>query len=158
MPKQFSTYKDFRDIIQTGDLYFVTTDGIVSGAIRLFTGSIISHVGMFVRLGSRVFTVECLFGSRCRMMYASERLKGQSAIFLGGFEKKLTSEQILDSVLPDISKLGYNIVGAVLGLFVKITPRGSRFCSEWVAEKLKISIPGLRAGITPQLLLTYLSK
>lgn len=158
MPKQFSQYKDFRDLIQTGDLYFVTTDGIISRMIRFFTGSTISHAGMFIRLGSRVFTVECLFGSKCRMMYASERLKSQSAIFCGGFKKKVTSEQILDSVLPDVSRMGYNIVGALLGLFVKITPRGSRFCSEWVAEKLHISIPGLRGGITPQLLLTYLVK
>lgn len=92
------------------------------------------------------------------MMYASERLKNQQAIFCGGFEKSLTSDEILDRVLPDVSKVGYNIIGAILGLFIKVTPNGSRFCSEWIAEKLQLNIKGLRASITPQLLLTYLQK
>lgn len=136
-------YQLIRNQIQTGDLFFEKVGaGWVGKIISLITQSDIVHVGIFVVLAGRIFTVECRYGMRCRMMLASNRLKDFDFV-------KTHSMVYVDNVIADVGVTGYNVFGALLSWFTRLSSKSRTFCSEFVARKLDINFPHLGRGIYP---------
>lgn len=140
----FKSYKDIRDSVETGDVYFTASKGLIPFLIRFVTHGKVSHTGIFIRIGSRVFITECMFGKGCLMAYGSTRFAKERLILVKTHQQN--PEKLIDSILADVSKIRYNTIGAILAEVIKITPRGRRFCSQWVAEKLGLTI---NKAITP---------
>lgn len=136
-------YKQIRHEVITGDLFFETSNSLISRIIRFVTKGNVSHVGMFVKLGNRIFTVECKEGKGCVMTLASVRL--HKIIFI-----KTNSHIHIDNILKDINKIPYSYVAAIFSPFIK-TKSSMEYCSKWVAQKLH-----LKCGKFPIDILRYL--
>ena len=142
-----TTYQDVRKNIRTWDIFATSWPALFSRIIRLFTKSRISHVWIFLKLGTRLFCVEMLEGKGCRMTLASTRLEGKD-FWVGRLNRKPTSEEIIDHALKDIGRLEYSLVGALLSPFI-VTPSSKEICSEWVAKILAMNFPALTRWILP---------
>jgi len=58
MQKEFQTYDEVRSTIKTGDLFFTYENSLIPKAIRKMTQSKVSHVGLFIWIEKRLYTVE----------------------------------------------------------------------------------------------------
>lgn len=135
-----------RKSIHTGDLYFTQSDALIPTLIRFFTRSKVSHVGIFVWLGGRLFVVETTAFYGCRMLLASQRL--HEKFLLVKTHEKVTPK-FVNSLLKDVYRVKYNYLGVALALFVS-THFTRKFCSEWVASKLHLNFKTMSRGIEPQ--------
>lgn len=146
-------YQEIRNQIQTGDLFFEqVSTGWIGKMIAWATQSDIVHVGMFVVMAGRVFTVECRYGMKCRMMLASNRLI-KDFLFV-----KTRSKVSVDNIITDVGVTGYNVFGALLSWFTRLSHKSRTFCSEFVARKLDINFPHLERGIYPIDLYNYFTR
>ena len=146
-------YDDIRNSIQSGDIFFTYSDDVLSRLIRFFTRSSVSHVGLFIATGGRVFTVESIQGKGCVMTLASVRLKNKDFIVKEGHS---LMEEDIENILGDVGRVKYDWWGAAVSLFID-TKSSRQFCSEWVAQKLKLDFSFLRRGVTPVDILTMFS-
>ena len=146
-------YQTIRNQIQTGDLFFEQVGkGWIGKGIAFVTQSDIIHVGMFVVIAGRIFTVECRYGMKCRMMLASNRLT-KDFLFV-----KTHAPIYVDNVIADVGVTGYNVFGALLSWFTRLSSKSRTFCSEFVARKLDINFPHLERGIYPIDLYNYFTR
>lgn len=147
-------YKDIRNKIKTGDVFFTASPALFSRLIRWFTKSKVSHCGFFVAVGERMFVVESIEGSGVIMSLASSRFENVPIIVARpnklpkGFE---------DSVLGAVQVTGYDLFGAIVSPFFD-TKSSRAFCSEFVAKNIKINTSHFTNGVTPKDVLTALSS
>jgi hypothetical protein len=137
-------YQVARNSIDTGDVFFTSSPALFSRVIRLFTRSTVSHVGLFVWLGSRLFCVEALEWKGVVLTLASERLRGAK---IGKVASSKKPETIIDDALGEVGS-EYDMKGALLALFVD-TKTSQRFCSEYVSAVLWLNFSHLTRGIIP---------
>lgn len=145
---QTKNYSELRSQIRTGDLFFSAADDFISGAIRLFTRSRISHVGIFVWLEQRLFIAEAVEGKGVVLSLASSRLARCTRAYWGRPAAKLREEKILREMIFQTLGERYDYAGAVLSL---ILPKRDNefFCSEWAAAMLGLEFPASERGVTP---------
>ena len=148
-------YKELRPTIKTGDLFFTAWNALFSRLIRSATRSKVSHTGIFIWLGKRLFIVESVEGVGVRIMPASQYIKSMNGkIWTGRIKNpKYTEEEILDRVFSDddtLPKIGeeYDMAGALLSLFWD-TKSKQVFCSEYVKKIEGISFVAKESGMTP---------
>lgn len=143
-------YKDIRHLIQHGDTFATASPALFSRLIRLFTRSKVSHVGVFVGVGDRLYIVEAMEGSGVRMMLASERFKTEKLqLYRGG---KLDD----DTMYKDLGKK-YDMRGALLAKLFD-TKSDKKFCSEAVARWLQLDFSHLNRGILPSDICSKLNR
>lgn len=149
------SYEHHRDDIKTGDVFFTVGNGFFSSIIQLFTGSYVSHTGLFIWIGKRLFIVESMEGTGVRILPASNYIKKLNGeMWRGRLNHRFTEQEVLDRVFGDIQSLPqigeeYDMVGALLALFWD-TKSQEVFCSEYVKKILDIKFPSMRVGITPR--------
>lgn len=136
-------YKDIRCVIQTGDIYFTGSNTIVSRIIKYFTKSDISHVGMFVVIGERIFVVELKGDDTCKMIPASTKFEKEKLIYCPTYK-----ELDIDTVIGDVGRIKYNLFGAIVSPFYR-TNRARKNCAEWTALKLGLPFEHLKRGLYP---------
>lgn len=139
-------YSKYRKRIETGDLFFTAETFFFSRLIRFFTRSHVSHVGVFLWLGQRLFIVEAVEGKGVVMNLASTRFQGKN-IFLGKIFHSIDQEEIINRSLSGLGKK-YDLWGAISSLF-KQKKDDQYFCSEYIAEVFGLLFPARRRGTTP---------
>jgi hypothetical protein len=139
-------YSLIRDSIRTGDLFFTASPALFSRLIRFFTRSKISHVGLFVWIGGRLFVAESMEGKGCRLILASVYYKDKRVIHLPTHRED--TDRIFEAVLNDVGRLKYDLLGAICSLFVD-TKSSQVFCSEWVMKVLQLDFDHLERGVIP---------
>lgn len=144
----WTKYDTIRSKVSTGDIFFTASNALFSQAIRSVTRTTVSHVGFFVVIGSRVFTVECIEGSDCVMKLASVRFGNQKMLHI-----KTYSAISIDTILKDVGAVKYSLWSAILSPIYR-TKSSEQYCAKWVAQKLKIKYPFLKRGIYPSDILT----
>lgn len=149
----WTTYQKAKSKIKHGDVFFTASPALFSRLIRWFTKSKVSHCGIFVKIGRRMFAVESIEGSGVIMSLASTRFDNEKIVI--GRPNRVPSD-LLDSILKDVQATGYDLAGAVLAPFFD-TKTARAFCSEWVARKLKLNFEHFTNGVTPKDILTALS-
>jgi len=145
-------YQDIRNKIKTGDVFFTASPALFSHLIRFFTRSTVSHCGVFVKVGNRMFAVESLEGSGVIMSLASARFDKKQMVVA---RPNKVPEHFVDKVLGDVLVTGYDLVGALISPFFD-TRSARAFCSEWVARKLELNFSHFINGVTPKDVLTAL--
>lgn len=55
---EFLTYEEARKTIKTGDVFFTYERSFIPKVIRKLTQSKVSHVGLFIWIEKRLYTVE----------------------------------------------------------------------------------------------------
>ena len=140
-------YSDIREKVETGDLFFTAGGSLFSRFIRLFTHSIVSHVGIFVEIENRLFIIESLEGKGVVMALASTRIKKEKFWFYGKTREKVDVEKTKGKLFNALGD-NYDLGGALLALFID-TKTSKRFCSELVAHCLGIKFKNMRRGILP---------
>ena len=150
----WTQYPKIRNKIQTGDVFFTASPALFSRLIRFFTRSTVSHCGVFVKVGSRMFVVESIEGSGVIMSLASTRFNGMDIIVARPTKIPKDFETY---VLSSVQATGYDLVGALLSPFFD-TKTKQKFCSEFVMTALKIKLEHFKSGVTPKDLLTALSS
>lgn len=145
---QTKNYAELRSQIRTGDLFFSAADDFISGAIRLFTRSQISHVGIFIWLENRLFIAEAVEGKGVVLSLASSRLARCARAYWGRAGAKIREEGMLREMIFQTLGQRYDYAGAVLSL---ILPKQDNefFCSEWAAAMLGLEFPASERGATP---------
>lgn len=144
------SYKDIRHLIKHGDTFATASPALFSRLIRLFTRSKVSHVGVFVGVGDRLYIVEAMEGSGVRAMPASTRFEEERlSVYRGG---NLDEEL----VQKDIGRK-YDLKGALLANY-KDTKSDIKFCSEAVAQWLQLDFSHLNRGILPSDICTKLNR
>ena len=138
-------YQQKRGEIKTGDVFFTAGKSLFSRCIRVFTQSQVSHTGLFLRLGNRLFIVESLEGSGCRMLPASAMYK--EITIIGKIETQFNKKEIKDRALDKIGS-DYDLIGALFSL-IWDTESKKVFCSEFVSDVLDLRFPYLNRGILP---------
>ncbi len=145
--KAIDNYKQLRSKIRTGDIYFTSSKRITSRIVQFFTRSKVSHCGVFVKIGKRLFVVDV--DIKIRMLLASEYFKNTNATIkrIHSPRSKGAKELFITSCLKDLG-MKYDVIGAIMAPFTKVENR-KFFCSEFVAEKLHMKFKGLNRGILP---------
>jgi hypothetical protein len=138
-----TTYTEIREKIRTWDVFFTASPALFSRLIRLFTRSKVSHCGVFLWLGNRLFIIEALDGKGVAMKLASD----MSDFRLGNTGTRKCEEDIINTALMQLGTW-YDLKWALLALFVD-TKTSQKFCSEFVAEVLSLKFPHLKRGILP---------
>jgi hypothetical protein len=141
-----NNYLDVRNKIKTGDVYFTSSSNFLSKVVQIFTRSKISHCGIFLWLGKRLFTIEANIGHEIKLRLASKHL-GKKKFYLRRYKKKISNQNLITFCLEDLGKK-YDLIGAILSPITKIK-NDNYFCSEFVAEKLTINLSKLKRGILP---------
>jgi hypothetical protein len=142
-------YVSTRHMIRTGDVFFTASNALFSRIIRTVRRASISHCGIFVVLAGRVFTVECLEGSKCKMVPASTRFaREKTYTIMRG--KPVDPE----TILKDVDVIEYDLFGAVMSPFFRNTLR-ELYCAEGLAKWENVLLEHLKRGITPDDLYTY---
>lgn len=146
-------YKDIRSQVRTGDTFFTAEGALFSRIIRFFTKSDISHVGMFVWLGKRLFCVESIEGTGVRLIQASVLLRDKECWWWGRVPNlKYTEDEISERVFSDDPpRIGsaYDMKGALLSIFFD-TKSQLVYCSEYVMKKLGIELFASTNGSVPR--------
>jgi len=146
-------YSDIRNKIQTGDVFFTASPALFSRLIRFFTRSTVSHCGVFIQVGSRMFVVESLEKHGVIMSLASTRFDTTKIIVARPNSVPTVFEE---NVLSSVQATGYDLVGALLSPFFD-TKSKQKFCSEFVMFTLQKELTHFKSGVTPRDLLTVLS-
>lgn len=142
-------YVSTRHMIRTGDVFFTASNALFSKCIRTVRRTSISHCGIFVVLAGRVFTVECLEGSKCKMVPASTRFaKEKKYTIMRGYD---VNPEI---ILKDVDVIEYDLLGALISPFFRNSLR-ELYCAEGLAKWEKVILDHLKHGITPDDLYTY---
>jgi len=142
-----ATYANIRHTIKSGDAFWTASNAIFPISIRLFTKSKVSHTGVFLKIWTRLFTVEMLEWKGCVLTLASVRLR-DTKFWLGRLARKPTGEVIVEHALKDVGRLNYSVVGAILSPFID-TPTSDNICSEWTAKILVMDFSHLERWILP---------
>lgn len=150
----WTQYPKIRNKIKTGDVFFTASPALFSRLIRFFTRSTVSHCGVFVKVGERMFVVESIEGSGVIMSLASTRFDTMNIVVARPNVIPNTFEQY---ALSSVQATGYDLVGALLSPFFD-TKSKQKFCSEFVVSALKIKLEHFKNGVTPKDLLTALSS
>lgn len=142
-------YAEVRGQIQDLDVIAFRGRGIVSRAIRLFTGGRVTHVGMAVRVGPRLMLLESREGRGARLVWLSREIDGQDVSWLRP-RVEIPAEaraKAMDWALRAAGS-GYSYRGVLrfvwrcLGLRLADDDRlafGNRFCSEFVSATYRIA-------------------
>jgi len=144
-------YPEFREKIKTGDICFTAGSSFFSRAIRFFTRSIVSHVGVFFWEDDRLFVAESVEGAGVRVIHAS-MLFSECNVFWGrthtpdrGLETlcRIKSQQARYPLGTD-----YDMRGA-LGFLWSKGKNALPYCSEYAEYILGIESPARRRNSTP---------
>jgi len=138
-------YERLRPFINTGDIFGTAEDAFFSKAIRFFTRSEISHVGIFYWEGDHLYIAEAMEGVGVQILPASHQI--QRFKFVGRIDTDRIPKEIVDNIITD-SGLKYDTLGALLAPFKNLKNK-KVFCSEWVAKILGIEFKRMKRGILP---------
>lgn len=147
MQKEFQTYDEVRSTIKTGDLFFTYENSLIPKAIRKLTQSKVSHVGLFIWIERRLYTVEMNLREWCVLKPASNRLKGQY-FELGKINTDKTAWEIKEAIYDAVGRIKYD-VGLLQALWVFNNNTSKSFCSKFVSDILGLKFPMLERGIFP---------
>ena len=142
------SYNEYKLTIETGDIFCTMSPAPFSRIIRWWTGSTISHCGVFLWIGSRLFIVEMLEWKDCRMMPASQRFAKEAFYHWQLAEHCTTLEHFTEDVLQDVWTVKYSVWLAVKSFFV-VSKSSQSFCSASVAKWLKMKFSLQTRGIMP---------
>lgn len=142
------SYVEYRTTIESGDVFFTYSPKPFSRLIRWWTGSKISHVGVFLWIENRLFIVEMLEGRDCIMIPASNRFKNVDFYHWKPFVCRTVLEDFTSEVLEDVGTVKYSIWLAVKSFFI-ITKSSQSFCSASVARWLNMGFDLQTRGIMP---------
>lgn len=153
----WTTYKAVRNQIKSGDTFFTASPAIFSRLIRFFTKSKVSHTGIFIVIGKRIFALESIEGKGCVAQYASTRFGKEELIVVG--RPSFVPDDIIDVAFKDVGVVRYDKTGAVLSLWFD-TKSARAFCSEWVVKILSLQkkFSHFNNGITPKDVLTAMKR
>jgi len=148
-------YVDILDQIETGDLFFTASEKPLSKAIRAFTHSKVSHVGIFHWIPSAVDNIEELYISEALQLFfghkAHNRLKKTDYFYWGRVPEDFANHRSLDEqndIIKDMWGSDYDVFGMLYSL-IKKNNNNKYFCSEAVATIKGINFPLSQRGITP---------
>lgn len=139
-------YNKVRHTIRTSDVFFTASPALFSKLIRFFTKSKVSHTGLFVWIGKRLFIAEAMEGEGICLKLASGQCERFEAI--GRIKHNQTSDDVIEYVLSRVGVVGYDLIGAIVSLFYD-TKSKNLFCSEFVKNALCLPFPQMKAGIKP---------
>lgn len=139
---ELKKYSEQRKKIKHGDTFATASPALFSRLIRTFTRSKLSHVGIFLIINGRIFTVEALEGRGVRFMLASNRFKNEKFVLLRG--GKLNEDLTFDT-LGDV----YDRRGAIFSIWFD-TKSARVFCSEGVKNWLTLDFSHLKGGVLPR--------
>jgi len=148
MQKNFETYEEVRETIKTGDLFFTYENSFIPKAIRKITQSKVSHVGIFIWIEKRLYTVEMTLREGCVLRPASNRLQGQM-FELGKIATDKTVWEIKDNIYNTVGKIQYDVSSMVRSPWFFRNDAKKAFCSKYVADILGLNFPMLDRGIFP---------
>lgn len=149
----WTQYPKIRNKIKTGDVFFTASPAIFSRLIRFFTKSKVSHCGVFVEIGERMFVVESIERYGVIMSLASTRFDEIDIVVA---RPNSVPDGFVDACLSEVMATGYDLVGALLSPFFD-TKTKQAFCSEFVMKKLGLQFPHFKSGVTPKDILTVIS-
>lgn len=149
-----NNYIDIRQNIKTGDLFFTAANAFFSRIIRFFTHSKVSHVGMFVWIGKRLFIVESIEGVGVRILPASEYIKINQKIWWGRVPHRFSEKEVEARIFnndDNLPKIGgkYDMRGALLSKFFD-TKSKETYCNEYVEKILDLKFFAYTNGRTPR--------
>lgn len=148
MTKTLYTYAEIRASINTGDLFFTYENSFIPKIIRKITQSKVSHVGIFVWIDKRLYTVEMTLREGCVMRPASTRLKGQY-FEVGKIYTHLKPAEIKQRIYDTVGRLRYDVRSLVRAPWFFRHDAHKAFCSKYVSDILDITFPMLQRGIYP---------
>ena len=134
--------EDIKPVIKTGDLYYTSAHNLYSYIIQLVTDSKISHVGMFLWVGDRLFAIECV-ASGCVMQLASNRF-GKSPLVI----QRTNIKPNVDIALDSIGKVEYDWLGAILSPIIRLK-RNEEYCVEFIESIFNIQIGPVDRNVYP---------
>jgi len=140
--EHWEDYSTVRLSIKTGDLYYTTGKNLYDRVIHLVSDSDISHVGVFIWVGDRLFTIECV-PRGCIMMLASERLRNASVII-----QTTGLVPDMDIALDSVGKIEYDWVGVLLSPFYRLK-RTKEYCVEFIESIFSIQIGPVDRNVYP---------
>jgi len=139
---ELKEYSLQRDKIRHGDAFATASPALFSRLIRFFTRAKLSHVGIFLVMKGRIFTVEALEGVGVRIMLASKRFNTEKFVLLRG--GKLNEDLVFDT-LGDV----YDRPGALFAIWFD-TKSAQNFCSEGNKNWLTLDFSHLKGGVLPR--------
>lgn len=145
-------YSQLRHEVKTGDAFGTAGPSFFSKNIRFWTGSKISHVGLFVWIGTRLFIVESMEGKGVHILPASKYIKENKVTWMR-VPHEYSQSQVFDRIFSDDGSLpmigdDYDMKGALLSPFWD-TESAKTFCSEYDKKILNLKFPAMDSGIKP---------
>lgn len=141
-------YAEYRTSIETGDIFCTMSPAPFSRLIRWWTGSKISHVGVFLWIENRLFIVEMLEWRDCIMIPASNRFANVPFYHWRPYESQTNLEDFTSEVLNDVGTVEYSVWLAIKSFFM-VTESAQSFCSASVARWLNMKFDLQTRGIMP---------
>ena len=142
------SYSEYKTSIETGDIFCTMSPAPFSRLIRWWTGSTISHCGVFLWLWGRLMIVEMMEGKDCQLIPASNRFANESFYHWKPYECRTNLDDFISDVMADVGKVKYSVWLAFISFFV-ITKSSQSFCSASVAKWLKMKFSLQTRGIMP---------
>jgi hypothetical protein len=140
-------YYSLRERIITGDVFLTANPALFSRLIRFFTRSQVSHVGIFLWIGKRLFIAEAIEGSGVILSLASSRIHKEEKCWAGRIPHNQKKWKIEENIFNSLGKK-YDMSGALISKFEK-SDRESFFCSEFVEFCLGLEKGETKRGTTP---------
>lgn len=139
-------YRDYRQHIKTGDIYF-TSGGGFGNIIRFITQSHVSHCGVFFWIGDNLMVLDATTKG-LEIKRASKMMDEYQNVSVGCSTRMTKTKKQITEKCFDLAGESYDFWGMLLSPFFD-TKSKSNFCSESVAKILGITFPKLARGVYP---------
>lgn len=152
MNLKFQSYAEVRDLIESGDLYFTSSNTLVGALIRFVSRANVSHVGIFLKdPDGRIKMLEAQMGKDISEVYASKVFKEKKFVFVSTKRQRdlqmITDAKVRDHFEKYVGEK-YDTLGMLASLLTDIKNK-EVYCSEMVRDFFSLDDRHLRRGMTP---------